>query len=522
MRRRAQSDTVRGFEPDGSWRRGMMATVDEVFLALPFTRLADAALSRARALGATHADFRFEREKGQSVRARDRELESMVTTESLAYSVRVVSKGAWGFASSVTLTPEAAAATAERAVDVAAVLAGLNSEPVDLAPEPSYRDTYVSSFEVDPFMVADEDKVAFLLGVNEKVLSTGKVDHVDFEIRLVLENKYFASLEGSSITQQRLRVGGDFDAVKVDHETGAFETMRSCGLPRGKGWEHFASGHDFTAEAEQIPDLLEEKLRAPSVEPGRYDLVIDPTNLWLTIHESVGHATELDRVLGYEAAYAGTSFATLENLNTLQYGSPVMHITGDRVVEHGLATVGYDDEGVKSQEWDLVRDGILVGYQLNRQMAVKQGFGRSNGCAFAESAAHVPLQRMPNISLKPGAAPLRLDDLIGGVEDGIYVIGDKSWSIDMQRYNFQFTGQKFFRIRRGKLAGQLKDVAYQATTTEFWNSMEAVGGAETYVLGGAFNCGKGQPGQAAPVSHGAPAALFRRVNILNTAREGSQ
>ncbi|MGH2721111.1 MAG: TldD/PmbA family protein, partial [Actinomycetota bacterium] len=234
-----------------------------------------------------------------------------------------------------------------------------------------------------------------------------------------------------------------------------------------------------------------------------------------------GHATELDRVLGYEAAYAGTSFAILDHLNSLQYGSPLMHVTGDRLVEHGLATVGYDDEGVAAQQWDLVRDGVLVGYQLNRQMALKQGFGRSNGCAYAESGAAVPLQRMPNISLAPAADDITLDDLIGGVDEGIYVVGDKSWSIDMQRYNFQFTGQKFFRIKGGRLAGQLKDVAYQATTTDFWNSMEAIGGPSTYVLGGAFNCGKGQPGQSAPVSHGAPAALFRAVNILNTAEEGS-
>ena len=498
-----------------------VAAVDEVFLALPYRRLADAALSKAREFGATHADFRFEREKGQTVRAHDMQLESTVTTESLAYSVRVVSKGAWGFASSDILTPDAAAATAAKAVDVAAVLGALNSEPVDLAPEPPYEDTYVSSFEIDPFALPDDDKVAFLLAVNERVLASDKVDHVDFEVRLVLEHKYFANLHGSSITQQRVRVGGDFDAVKVDHRDGAFESMRSCGLPQGRGWEHFASGHDFLREAEEIPDLLEEKMRAPSVTPGTYDLVIDPTNLWLTIHESVGHATELDRVLGYEAAYAGTSFATLDKLKTLRYGSPVMHVVGDRIVEHGLSTVGYDDEGVKAQQWDLVRDGILVGYQLNRQMALQQGFGRSNGCAFAESGAHVPLQRMPNISLEAGADGVTLDDLLAGVDDGIYVVGDKSWSIDMQRYNFQFTAQKFFRIRGGKLAGQLKDVAYQSTTTEFWNSLEAVGGPETYVLGGAFNCGKGQPGQAAPVSHGAPAALFRQVNILNTAQEGS-
>jgi TldD protein len=278
--------------------------------------------------------------------------------------------------------------------------------------------------------------------------------------------------------------------------------------------------YDFDAEIAELPDLLEEKLNAPSIEPGRYDLVIDPTNLWLTIHESIGHSTELDRVLGYEANYAGTSFATLDKLNTLQFGSPVMHVTGDRVTEHGLSTIGYDDEGVAAQTWDIIRDGVLVGYQLNRQMAAKQGFGRSNGCAFADAPAHVPLQRMPNVTLQPGRNGTTLDDLIGGVEHGIYIVGDKSWSIDMQRYNFQFTGQKFFRIEGGKLAGQLKDVAYQSRTTDFWNSMEAVGGPSTFVLGGAFNCGKGQPGQIAPVSHGCPPGLFRNVNVLNAAQEG--
>jgi TldD protein len=259
---------------------------------------------------------------------------------------------------------------------------------------------------------------------------------------------------------------------------------------------------------------------APSVEAGRYDLVIDPSNLWLTIHESIGHATELDRALGYEAAYAGTSFATFDKLYRLQYGSPVMNIVGDRTALHGLATVGYDDEGVAGQSWDLIKDGVLVGYQLDRRMAQLKGFGRSNGCAFADSPGHMPLQRMANVSLRPAENGPSADDLIAAVETGIYILGDKSWSIDMQRYNFQFTGQRFFRIKNGRLDGQLKDVAYQATTTDFWNSMEAVGGPQTYVLGGAFNCGKGQPGQVAPVSHGAPTGLFRQVRVLNTAEEG--
>jgi len=249
--------------------------------------------------------------------------------------------------------------------------------------------------------------------------------------------------------------------------------------------------------------------------------VIHPSNLFLTIHESIGHATELDRALGYEANYAGTSFATPDQLGTLHYGSPVMHVTGDRQVDHGLATIGYDDEGVASQTWDLIRDGYLVGYQLDRRTAALRGIDRSNGCAFADSPMHVPIQRMSNVSLQPAVNGPSTEELIGAVSDGIYIVGDKSWSIDMQRYNFQFTGQRFFRIRDGQLAGQVRDVAYQATTTDFWRSMEAVGGPQTYELGGAFNCGKGQPGQVAPVSHGCPTALFRGVRILNTAQEAA-
>jgi TldD protein len=256
------------------------------------------------------------------------------------------------------------------------------------------------------------------------------------------------------------------------------------------------------------------------VRAGSLDLVIDPTNLFLTVHESIGHATELDRALGYEAAYAGTSFATYDQLGTLRYGTPVMNVTGDRVVEHGLSTIGYDDEGVAGQSFDLIKDGILVGYQLNRQMAAAKDLGRSNGCAFADSSGHIPMQRMPNVSLQAAVGGPSTEELISGVDDGLYVVGDKSWSIDMQRYNFQFTGQRFYRIERGKLVGQVRDVAYQATTTDFWGSMEAVGNEDTYVLGGAFNCGKGQPGQVAPVSHGCPSALFRGVNVLNTTAEG--
>ncbi len=309
----------------------------------------------------------------------------------------------------------------------------------------------------------------------------------------------------------------------MDPATGEFDSMRTLAPPVGRGWEYLTDGgYDWEAELARMPDHLAEKLRAPGVEPGRYDLVVDPSNLWLTIHESIGHATELDRALGYEAAYAGTSFATFDQLGTLAYGSEVMNVTGDRTAEHGLATIGYDDEGVAAQSWDLIKNGTLVGYQLDRRTAALTGFPRSNGCAFADSPAHVPVQRMANVSLQPAPKGPSTRDLISGVEHGIYVVGDRSWSIDMQRYNFQFTQQRAYLIRDGRLCGQLRDVAYQATTTDFWGSMAAVGGPGTYVLGGAFNCGKAQPGQIAAVSHGCPSALFTGVSILNTAREAGR
>jgi TldD protein len=401
------------------------------------------------------------------------------------------------------------------------VSAAMNTERIELAGEPAHGDvTWVSAYEVDPFSVTAADKVALLTDWSKRLLSRDGVDHVDASLHQVRECKFYSD-GATTATQQRVRLHPTVTAVAVEKD-GRFETMRTLAPPAGRGYEYLlGTGWDFESELEQLPGYLAERLAASTVQPGRYDLVIEPSNLWLTIHESIGHATELDRALGYEAAYAGTSFATPDKLGTLQYGSPGMHIVGDRITEHGLATVGYDDEGVAGQSWDLITDGVLSGYQLDRRMAALRGLDRSNGCAFADSPGHMPLQRMANVSLQPAENGPSVEELIAGVEDGIYVAGDKSWSIDMQRYNFQFTGQRFYKISNGRLTGQLRDVAYQATTTDFWNSMEAVGGPQTYVLGGAFNCGKGQPGQVAPVSHGAPAVLMRGIRILNTAEEAS-
>jgi TldD protein len=499
-------------------------SVDESFLALPLSALTEAALTRAVDLGCEHADLRVERIRTQTIRLRDARLEALADGQDLGLAVRVVHGGTWGFAAGVVLTAAEAVRLAEEAVAVARVSAAMNTDRVELAPEPVYAAAeWVSAYGIDPFAVPDVEKTGLLTELSEQLLAADGVEHVQSSVMQVKEQKYYADTAGTRTRQQRVRLHPEFTALTVDRSTGAFESMRTLAPPVGRGWE-FLTGDtwDWRGELAELPELLREKTKAPSVEPGRYDLVVDPSNLWLTIHESVGHATELDRALGYEAAYAGTSFATVDKLGSLQYGSPLMHVTGDRTAEHGLSTVGWDDEGVAGQQWDLVRDGVLVGYQVDRNTAPKVGSPRSNGCAFADSAAHVPVQRMANVSLQPAPDGPSTEEIIGGVERGIYVLGDKSWSIDMQRYNFQFTGQRFYKIENGRLAGQLRDVAYQATTTDFWNSMSVVGGPQTYVLGGAFNCGKAQPGQVAPVSHGCPSALFEHTTILNTAQESGR
>jgi TldD protein len=507
-----------------------MPDIDPSFLAMPARGLASAALERAQQLGAEHADFRLERTRVGRLRLRDGSLDSSSDGEDVGLAVRVVHNGTWGFASGIARTAAAAVALADQAVATAEVSRVLSSDPVVLAPEQVYDDvTWVSSYEIDPFDVPESERLARLGELSARLLASDGVDHVDASLMHVLENKFYADTAGTMTTQQRVRIHPEFTAVNVDRGAGSFASMRTLAPPAGRGWEYLlGTGWDFDAEIAELPGLLTEHVKAPSVDAGRYDLVIDPSNLWLTIHESIGHATELDRALGYEAAYAGTSFATLDRLNSLQYGSAVMNVVGDRVVEHGLASIGFDDEGVAGQQFDLIRDGVLVGYQLNRQMAQANAQrlgkigGRSNGCAFADSAGHIPLQRMANVSLQPATDGPSLEELISRVERGILVKGDRSWSIDMQRFNFQFTGQQFHRIENGRVVGQLRDVAYQATTTDFWGAMEAVGGPQTYLLGGAFNCGKGQPGQVAAVSHGSPAALFRDIKVLNTRQEGGR
>ena len=463
----------------------------------------------------------------QTVSARDGELQGSSDVADLGMAVRVVHGGAWGFAAGVVLTTDAAVTLAESAVRVAQVAAPMTLRPVVLADEPVHADqVWVSAYERNPLTVPLAEKAALLTGWTRALRTSPVVRHATAALMAVQDNKHYADLSGTRTTQQRIRFTPSFTAHGADDASGVFDSLSTLAPPVSRGWEYVdgtgrPGAWDFDAEIGEIPDLLAEKLAAPGVEPGAWDLVIDPTNLWLTIHESIGHATELDRALGYEANYAGTSFATPDQLGTLRYGSPVMNVTGDRTVPHGLATIGFDDDGVETGSFDIVREGTLVGYQLDRSIAHVQGLDRSNGCAYADSPGHVPIQRMANVSLQPDPEGPSTAELVGRVERGLYVVGDKSWSIDMQRYNFQFTAQRFFRIADGEVVGQVRDAAYQGTTTDFWGSLEAVGGPQTWLLHGADNCGKAQPGQVAGVSHGCPTSLFRGVTVLNTTAEGA-
>ncbi len=485
--------------------------------------LASAVLDTARKAGCDHAELRVERIRSQAIALRDGDLETTADDTESGIGLRVVRDGAIGFAA--TVAPDAAAAVrlVDEALEVARLAARGLGQRVELAPEQGHGEVeWISAHRVDPAAVPLAQKVALLSEWSRRVLAAPGIDHVAASVLAVTEDKFLADLAGTVARQRRVRVHPVIEAVALG-EGRDFETMRTLAPPAGRGWEYLeGDGWDWDAELERLPALLAAKLAAPSVQAGHYDLVIAPTNLWLTIHESIGHATELDRALGYEAAYAGTSFATFDQLGKLAYGSPALNVTGDRTVAHGLATVAIDDEGVEGQRFDLVKAGTLVGYQLDRAIATRSGLGRSNGCAFADSPLHIPIQRMANVSLAPEPGGPTTEELIGRVAKGIYIEGDKSWSIDMQRYNFQFTGQRLFAIENGQLAGQLRDVAYQATTTDFWGSLAAVGGEDTYLLGGAFNCGKGQPGQVAPVSHGCPSVLVTDVRVLNTKEEGGR
>jgi TldD protein len=499
-------------------------------------QFADAALNAATKRGATYVDVRIGRYLNQIIGTREAKVENVASTESYGAGVRVIADGAWGFMATDQLTLESIARAATEAVAIAKANARLQTEPVRLAPQKGVGEvTWRTPIKKNGFEVPLAEKVERLLAANAAAMKGG-ASFVNSQLSLVNEQKYFASTDGSYIDQDVHRIFPTFLVTAVDAKSGRFQTRRSISAPSGRGYEYLdgeASGkrtgvttrythsYDMIEDATAAAEQAKAKLSAKSVVAGQYDLVLDPSHLWLTIHESVGHATELDRVLGYEANYAGTSFATLDKWESkkFQYGSSMVNFVADKTQPGSLGGVGYDDEGVPTKSWPIIKDGILVNYQKTRDQAHIVGQKESDGCSYSQHWSDVQFQRMPNVSLQPGKQPLTPAELIKGVERGIYIIGDGSFSIDQQRYNFQFGGQLFYEIKDGAIAGPLRDVAYQSNTQEFWNSCVGICDERDYALGGAFNDGKGQPAQISAVSHGSSTTRINKVNVINTARK---
>lgn len=499
--------------------------------------LADVALNAATKAGATYADARIGRYLRQFVITRETRVENVVNTESTGIGIRVIVNGTWGFAATSDLSPDAVAKAAQQAAAIAKANSKFQTAPVQLAPTKGLGEvSWATPIKKNAMEVPIKDKVELLMAVNNAALKAG-ADYINSMMFLVNEQKYFASTDNSYVDQDIHRIWTPMQITAIDKKSGKFRTRSEMSAPMGMGYEYldakpsgklklpggvigYTNSYDMVEDAIAGAKQARAKLTARSVKPGKYDLVLDPSHLWLTIHESVGHPLELDRVLGYEANYAGTSFATLDKWKQkdFKYGSPAVTLFADKIQPTTLGAVGYDDEGVTTKRWDLVKDGVLVNYQAIRDQAYIIGEKESQGCCYADSWQSVQFQRMANVSLAPGKAKLGVEEMIKDVENGIYIIGDGSFSIDQQRYNAQFGGQLFYEIKDGKLTEQIEDVAYQMRTPEFWGACAAICDDSDYRFGGSFFDGKGQPSQVSAVSHGSSTTRFNGINVINTAR----
>ncbi|MBV6322845.1 TldD/PmbA family protein [Duganella violaceipulchra] len=509
-------------------------------VALQFKKmLADTALTAATQAGASYCDVRVGRYLNQFITTRDLNVENVVNTESAGVGVRVIAGGAYGFAATNDMSPDGVAAAARKAVAIAKANARLQTEPVILAPVKGVGEvSWATPIVKDWRTVAIKDKAELLIAANKAGMEGG-ASFMQSLLFQVNQQKYFASTDGSYIDQDVHRLWMPVFATAVDQKTNKFRSRQGLSSPVGMGYEYldarpehkikaaggvttlYTKSYDLIEDARAAGKQAKQKLSAKSVEPGKYDLVLSPEHLWLTIHESVGHPTELDRVLGYEANFAGTSFATLDKWQSkkFKYGSDMVNIVADKTTPGSLANVGYDDEGVKCKRWDIIKDGILVNYQATRDQAHIIGEKESHGCSYADNWSSVQFQRMPNVSLQAGKKKMTPDEMVKDVKKGIYIVGDGSFSIDQQRYNFQFGGQLFYEIKNGKIGEMLEDVAYQSNTQEFWNACAGLCDERDWRMGGSFFDGKGQPSQVSVVSHGASTARFNGINVINTARK---
>ena len=480
-------------------------------------KFADAALALAKKTGATYADIRINRYRRQSIFTRERQVRSFDSDSSYGYGVRILKKGSWGFAASPDFSDKTLAEVVRQAAEIADANAAALPQSVRLSPEKPHKATWKSAYKIDPFDVPIEKKIDLLVRIDDAALKVKGARFVSSALFFQGEDKFYASTEGSVLQQTLVRSNCNFTVTATDPARGEFASRSSLSFPAQRGYE-WIEEYPYVTEAEQAAEEAVRKLRAKPVAAGKYDLLLHPTHLFLTIHESCGHPTELDRALGYEANFAGTSFMTPDKLGKLRYGSKWINMVADRTQPHALATVAYDDDGVPAQRWYLIREGIFVDYQTTREQVAWIPGMSSHGCAHADSWSSVVFQRMPNVSLDPEDSKLTSEELMADIKNGILIIGAGSFSIDQQRYNMQFGGQVFWEIKTGKKGEMLRDVAYQSRTADFWNACDGVAGRSEYLLPGVFNDAKGEPGQANTVSHGCPPARFRQINVINTGR----
>ncbi len=487
------------------------------------------ALNAAKMAGASYADVRIGRYLQNFVQTREQQITNVVDTDSIGAGVRALVDGTWGFAATRTMTKDAITGAAKKAVAVAKATRIGRDKAVELAPTPVFKDvSWKNAYTIDPWTIPIEQKADLLLKANAAAMKAPNVKFVFSGMFFRKNERNYANTEGSVVTQTIVQSWAPMQFTAVAPDQSDFQNRAAESPPAGRGYEYIQS-LDLAGNAVKWGEEASQKLKAKPVDVGRYDLVLHPSHLWLTIHESIGHPTELDRANGYEANYAGTSFLAPPDkvLGKLKYGPAFMNVQGDRSQEGALATIGYDDEGVKPDDFLIVKNGMFNDYQTTREQAnwLKWWYDsqgqptRSHGCSYGDSWSSIQFQRMPNVSLMPGDKEQSFEDLIAATDRGIAIVGDGSFSIDQQRYNAQFGGQVFHEIRGGKIVGMLKDVAYQIRTPEFWNSMDMIGGRKSYQLGGSFFDGKGQPPQINAVSHGSPPARFRNINVINTGRK---
>src|SRR5262252_8579371 len=474
------------------------------------------ALDSAMSRGGSYADVRVIAQRGRALSTKNGKVGSASDSESVGMNVRVIADGAWGFAASAELGRRAVEATAARAVEIARASARVKRDDVRLAPEKPAVAEWSTPYEVDPFTTSVEQNIELLLKIDAELRSVAGITLAEANLNFSGEEQWFASSEGADIHKTKLSTGAGYAAYSF-----AESEIQKRSYPNSFGGQWQNKGYELIKElglVENARRIGEETValhKADQCPEGTFDIILDSSQLGLQIHESVGHPIELDRVLGMEANFAGTSFLTLDKLRKLRYGSELVNVVADARQEHGpgLGTFGFDDEGVAAQCTPIITNGLFTGYLSSRETAHTIGSERSGGTLRAEGWSRLPMIRMTNISIRPGDNPLTLEQLIASTDHGIFMQTNKSWSIDDKRYNFQFGTEIGWEIKNGKRVRMLKNPSYSGITTEFWNSMDAICSRDEWVLWGTPHCGKGQPQQVMGTGHGASPARFRGIKV---------